>query len=186
LRLEKGEHKGRVLFAASLLRAEENVSDDYVIYSDDNGYTWQVSEMAYKGGDESKLIEREDGSVLISVRQRGPRGYNVSTDGGVTWGKQGVWTEMSTNACNGDMLRIKTGGKSVLLHSMPNSMEREDVSIYVSYDEGKTWQKPILMCPGPSVYSSMTLLPDGSIGMYVEQNPSGACELWYMNFRLKL
>ncbi len=186
LRLEKGEHKGRVLFAASLLRDEENVSDDYVIYSDDNGYTWQVSEMAYKGGDESKLIEREDGSVLISVRQRGPRGYNVSTDGGVTWGKQGFWTEMSTNACNGDMLRIKTGGKSVLLHSMPNSMEREDVSIYVSYDEGKTWQKPILMCPGPSVYSSMTLLPDGSIGMYVEQNPSGACELWYMNFRLKL
>ena len=185
LRLAKGPHAGRVLFVASLSSAT-TVSDNFVIYSDDNGYTWQVSDRAFVGGNEAKLIEREDGSVLMSVRQHGPRGYNISTDGGHSWGKQGYWPEMSVTSCNGELLRYRAGDKSVLLHSINNSMKREDVSLFVSYDEGRTWQNPILLCPGPSVYSSMTLLPDGSIGMYVELNPSGACELWYYNFRLDL
>jgi sialidase-1 len=185
LRLAKGPHAGRVLFVASLSSAT-TVADNFVIYSDDNGYTWQVSDRAFVGGNEAKLIEREDGSVLMSVRQHGPRGYNISTDGGHSWGKQGYWPEMSVTSCNGELLRYRVGDKSVLLHSINNSMKREDVSLFVSYDEGRTWQNPILLCPGPSVYSSMTLLPDGSIGMYVELNPSGACELWYYNFRIDL
>ena len=185
LRLAKGPHAGRVLFVASLSSAT-TVADNFVIYSDDNGYTWQVSDRAFVGGNEAKLIEREDGSVLMSVRQHGPRGYNISTDGGHSWGKQSFWPEMSVTSCNGELLRYRAGDKSVLLHSINNSMKREDVSLFVSYDEGRTWQNPILLCPGPSVYSSMTILPDGSIGMYVELNPSGACELWYYNFRLDL
>ena len=185
LRLQRGKHAGRILFAAALANPA-TVADNYVIYSDDNGHTWHVSDMAFKGGNEAKLIELSDGSVLMSVRQDGPRGFNISSDGGHTWGQQDFWPEMSTNSCNGEMLRYTCGGKSVLLHSITNSMQRRDVSLFVSYDEGKTWQNPILLYPGPSVYSSMTLLPDGSIGMYVERNPDGPCQLWFSRFNLDL
>ena len=63
-------------------------------------------------------------------------------------------------------------------------MERRDVSIFVSYDEGATWQDPVLLFNGPSVYSSLTLLKNGSVGVFLEENPNGACELWYQNWPL--
>lgn len=186
LRLLRGEHKGRILFVAALCRGNENVPDNYVVYSDDNGQSWQVSECAYRAGDEAKVMELGDGRVLMSIRQSGARGYNVSDDAGVHWGQQGRWNEMTTNACNGDMLRLSAvdqgGERNILLHSIPNSMEREKVSVYVSYDEGRSWQDPVLLCPGLSVYSSLTLQHDGTIGCYVEKNTAQGCELWYQNF----
>lgn len=179
LRLKQGPHAGRLLFAAALVRRNEWVSDNFVIFSDDNGHTWHRSQMAFQGGDEAKLMELSDGSVLISVRRNGARGHNLSADGGETWGQQGLWNEMTVNACNGDMLRLDD---TTILHSVPNSMQREDVSIFTSNDEGRTWKSPVLVCAGPSVYSSMSLLPDGTIGFYAEKNPAGACELWYYRF----
>lgn len=186
LRLKRGEHKGRILFVAASCRKSENVPDNFVVYSDDNGQSWHVSECAYRAGDEAKVMELTDGKVLMSIRQNGARGYNVSEDGGEHWGTQGRWPEMTTNACNGDMLRLSAvdegGEKNILLHSIPNSMEREKVSVFVSYDEGKTWQDPVLLCSGLSVYSSLTLQRDGTIGAYIEKNTSKGCELWYQNF----
>lgn len=179
LRLQKGPHAGRILFAAAVLRNSQNVSDNFVIYSDDNGLTWQRSQKAYTAGDEAKLMELADGTVLISVRRSGARGYNHSSDGGQTWGTQGTWPEMTVNACNGDMLRLD---ETTLLHSVPNSMQRERVSIFTSGDEGQSWHSPVLLCAGPSVYSSLTLLPDGTIGCYVEKGPDTGCELWFYRF----
>lgn len=186
LRLKRGDHAGRILFVAALCRKSENVPDNYVVYSDDNGYTWQVSDCAYLGGDEAKVMELVDGRVLMSIRQNGARGYNISTSAGEHWGTQGTWPEMTTNACNGDLLRLSAtdegGERDILLHSIPNSMNRENVSLFVSYDEGRTWQDPVSLCPGLSVYSSLTLQRDGTIGAYIEKNTSRGCELWYQNF----
>ena len=186
LRLTRGEHAGRIMFAAAMVRKNSNVADNFVVFSDDNGLTWRVSQRAYEGGDEAKLMELVDGRVLISVRQTGARGYNYSSNGGLAWGTQGRWECMKSNACNGDMLRLAATDHgdscNILLHSIPNSMERRDVSIYVSYDEGQTWQDPVLLFDGPSVYSSMTLLKNGSVGVLLEENPNGACELWYQNW----
>lgn len=179
LRLAQGSHAGRLLFAAAVRRKNSTVSDNFVIYSDDNGHTWHRSAMAFEGGDEAKLLQLNDGRILISVRRSGARGYNTSADDGETWGTQGTWPEMTVNACNGELLRLND---STILHSITNSMQRENVSIFFSTDEGASWHSPVSLFEGPSVYSSMTLLPDGSVGAYVELNPNGPCELWYMNF----
>lgn len=121
----------------------------------------------------------------MSVRQKGARGYTVSLDGGVTWNKQQYWSDMVTNNCNGDIIVFKYEEEphSVLLHSLPNSMNRENVSIFFSYDNGQTWKNPVCICKGPSCYSSLTLLDDGTIASFVEKwNDSGYLELWYQNF----
>lgn len=190
LRLTRGENAGRIMFAAAMCRKNANILDNFVVYSDDNGHTWHVSNKAYSGGDEAKLMELVDGRVLISVRQNGERGYNHSDDGGETWGTQGRWTSLRSNACNGDMLRVCSmdhgDSINILFHSIPNSLQREDVSIFTSRDEGETWQDPYLLFDGPSVYSSMTLLPDGCVGVLLEKNPSGQCEIWYQHIPVKL
>ena len=186
LRLTRGTYAGRIMFAAAMKLQNNNRLDNFVVYSDDNGLTWKVSKMAYQGGDEAKLMELVDGRVLISVRQSGARGYNYSTNGGLTWGTQGRWECLTANACNGDLLRIAATDRgdscNILLHSLPNSMSREKVSIFVSYDEGETWQDPLLLFDEPSVYSSLTLLKNGSVGVLLEENPNGACEIWYQNW----
>lgn len=183
LRLTRGTHAGRILFAAAMRRHNSDVLDNFVVYSDDHGHTWQVSQRAYEGGDEAKLVELTDGRVLLSVRQNGARGYNISTNGGLAWGTQGRWDCLTANACNGDLLRLAATDRgdslNILLHSLPNSMQRRNVSIFVSYDEGLTWQDPVLLFDGPSVYSSLTLLKNGGVGVLLEKNPDGACEIWF-------
>lgn len=179
LRLTRGPHSGRVLVAAAMCRTGEQKLDNYVFYSDDNGHSWHLSDLAYSMGDEAKLIELADGRVLISVRRTGARGFNLSADGGQTWGTRSSWSEMQANACNGDMLRLDD---TTILHSLPNSMERENVSIFISSDEGASWHTPVLLCKGPSVYSSLTRLPDGTVLAYVEKGPDTGCELWLYRF----
>lgn len=187
LTLRHGEHAGRILFAAAM--GAGGILNNHAVYSDDGGHTWNVSDLAFESGDEAKMVELSDGRILMSIRRSGYRGYSISDDGGVTWHGQGLWPEIDTNACNGDMIRYSMadgdGRENLLLHSVPNSHERRNVSIFCSYDEGKSWCSPKTLCPYKSVYSSMTVLDDGTIGIYLEENPEPEdCSLWYMNFSI--
>lgn len=158
---------GRIMFAMSHRFANNNVQE-YIIYSDDEGNTWKFStQSAYSGGDESKLVELADGTVMISVRQSGQRGYNTSTDGGVTWGTQAKWADIDGNACNGDILYVN---KHVMLHSYPNNGKRKNVTIKASFDSGKSWSKPYVVCAPSSCYSTMDVTKDGDIAIFYEDN----------------
>ena len=182
--LTKGEHSGRIMFVTAMVRKTGgNILDNFAVYSDDNGETWHISQRAYSGGDEAKVVQLNDGSVLMSIRQSGARGYALSRDGGETWEPQGRWNDLSTNACNGDILRYND---SILLHSLPNSMNREKVSIFISRDEGQSWQLAKQLSTYPSCYSSLSLLPDGRIVCYLEEdrNSDGNYELYYQCFTL--
>lgn len=179
LRLEHGKYAGRVMFVAAVHSNKLGRFDNYVYYSDDEGRSWKVSKSAFLGGDEAKVVELPDGRVLLSVRRHGERGFNISEDGGATWGEQGTWPEICVNACDGDILNL---GDSILLHSVPNSMQRENVSLFASRDNGRTWPYVKSICPYESVYSSMTLLQDGTIGVYFEENPYVEFDMYYVNF----
>lgn len=168
LQRQKNEQlNGRIMFAMSHRFGKNNVQE-YIIYSDDEGNTWKFStQSAYSGGDESKLVELADGTVMISVRQNGQRGYNKSTDGGVTWGTQAKWADINGNACNGDILYVN---KHVMLHSYPNDGKRKNVTIKASFDSGKSWSKPYVVCAPSSCYSTMDVTKDGDIAIFYEDN----------------
>jgi len=180
LLLTRGEHAGRILVVTGIM-TKENRIDNYAMWSDDNGNSWDISTLAFRGGDEAKVVELSDGKVLMSVRRKGERGWNISEDGGETWGEQQLWSDMVTTACDGDIIRA---ADSLLLQSLPNCLERrENVSVFISFDEGKTWPKVKTICPGPGMYSSMTILPDGTVGAYVEEmHTEEECDMWFLNF----
>lgn len=161
---------GRIMFAMShrfIVNGNRSIQE-YIIYSDDEGDTWKFStQSAYNGGDESKLVELADGTVMISVRQSGQRGYNKSTDGGVTWGTQAKWADIDGNACNGDILYVN---KHVMLHSYPNNGKRKNVTIKASFDGGKSWSNPYVVCAPSSCYSTMDVTKDGDIAIFYEDN----------------
>lgn len=172
---------GRLMFVLAI-RATSATGvplHNYAIYSDDGGDNWTLStNAATTAGDEAKVVELEDGDILMSIRNpsKGNRIFCKSTDRGQTWGKAYFETELKDPACNGDIIRYSystdegSEGKSRLLHSLPESTTtRENVTVYLSEDDGETWPIKKRLVDGYSAYSSLTVLPDGTIGALVEE-----------------
>ena len=170
---------GRIMFVAAIRETTAQVLYNHAVYSDDNGQTWHVSGRASSSGDEAKVTELVDGRILMSIRHAGNRWYNISEDGGETWQPTtSTWYDITAPACNGDMIRYTSENqgydKNRLLHSVPFGSNREKVTVYVSYDEGETWPVSKCIVPYSSAYSSLCILPDGTIGLYVEEAYAGA------------
>ena len=170
---------GRIMFVAAIREGAAQSLNNYAVYSDDNGQTWRVSGRASVGGDEAKVTELADGRILMSIRHGGNRWYNISEDGGETWQPStSTWYDITAPACNGDLIRYTSENQGYdrnrLLHSVPYGSNREKVTVYVSYDEGETWPVSKCIVPYSSAYSSLCVLPDGTIGLYVEEAYAGA------------
>lgn len=169
---------GRIMFVAAIREGSAQSLNNYAVYSDDNGITWHVSGRASVGGDEAKVTELVDGRILMSIRHGGKRWYNISENGGETWQPTtSTWNDITAPACNGDLIRYTSVSQghnaNRLLHSVPYGTQRTDVTVYISYDEGQTWPVSKCIVPYSSAYSSLCILPDGTIGLYVEEEPNG-------------
>ena len=168
---------------------------NYALYSDDFGESWKVlGELGWdncpaKYGNEPKCEELPDGSVLLSSRKGYGRYFNVFRYTDAAKG-EGAWMgEVSTdqvgdlkwgsNDTNGEPLRIG----NVLFQSAPTGNSRSDVSVFYKvlsnnpedYTPTKLsngWTEIEISHVG-SAYSSMTILPDGNIGLFYEEEPGG-------------
>lgn len=163
----------------------------YAIYSDDGGYTWKSSgNPSSTDGDESKVVELSDGRVLMSIRnrKRGPRLFSFSSDKGDTWTPTVEQPELVDPACNGDLLAIERDGRRILLQSIcADPAERRNVTIFASFDDGKTWPVSKVVCPEPSAYSALTELDDDTIGIFVEETAANGdgFRLWFTRLNLE-
>lgn len=124
-----------------------NQINNNMICSDDNGNNWQTSTAkAETDGDEAKLVELNDGTLLMSIRNLGTRRFNISTDKGLTWGTAYNQTSITDPNCDGDFIRYTSTldgyNKNRLLQTIPFASNRSNVSVLMSTDEGITWGAP--------------------------------------------
>lgn len=193
---------GVLMFVAAMRHDSGSTLYNHVVYSNDNGKTWNVSNCAMVGGDESKVVELNDGRILMSIRRqgKGARYYTISNNvpsptEEVDWTQKNTytvdsWSDMIEPACNGDIVRYtstKDGfDKDRILHTVPNhASSRENVTLFLSYDEAKTWGIKKTICKTGSAYSSIAILEDGTIGVYVEENyNTDAYSTYFLNVSL--
>lgn len=175
----------------------------FVIFSDDFGATWKLlggpMQLPSTGADESKVEELPDGSVLVSVRNRGSssRGYSLFTYTDIAKG-EGRWEfqtnaeamNNAVNAVNGEILivparRVSDGRKLfVALQSITHSTARERVGVYfkelANYESYATatalaadWHKGKQVSQIGSCYTGMELLSNDKIGYVYEEEATG-------------
>lgn len=180
IQLTRGEHPGRLIIPANHTETttkEEStntVSRSHVIYSDDHGVTWHIGGIEDKKTNESTVAELSDGSVMQNMRSyhnRNQRVVATSRDGGLSWSPIRFDETLIEPVCQGSLFRYSwpaDGEKSRLLFSNPASLQREKLTVRLSYDEGQTWAASKLLHDGPAAYSCLVRLPDKSIGCLFE------------------
>jgi hypothetical protein len=190
---------GRITGVVAVRQTSAGTLDNFTIYSDDGGTTWAAltSDPTTHGiaaagqADEAKVLELDNGNLLMSTRHAGNRRFSTSTDKGLTWSAPPVvMSQLVEPGCDGDFIRytstIDGFNKSRLLHSIPNnSGTRKNVSVFISYDEGATWNTSKAIFPQASAYSSLTILPDGTMGLYYENGEYGdVYDMYFVRFSL--
>ncbi|MCR5130964.1 MAG: exo-alpha-sialidase [Prevotella sp.] len=178
---------GTVMFTNNCLTNEDHSSPQlYIISSTDEGENWQMGPgNAYAGCDESKLEQLNDGRLMVSVRQSGSRGFNRGSADGTTWDKQYRNNQISGNACNADILyysRSTDGDQDVMLHTYVKSSARENLTLAMSINEGRTWKDVLNIQPGGAAYSTMIRLANGDLAIFYEDESYSAGNGYALNF----
>lgn len=145
--------------------------------SDDHGKTWYFIDTPISPADESKVVELVDGTWMVNARvndKKGVRYVHTSSDEGKTWTTTAE-PQLSDPGCNASIIRytsIKDGYKKnrLLFSNAKSEKGRTNMTVRVSYDEGKTWSAGKTIYSGSSAYSSLTVLKNGDIGLFFEKD----------------
>ncbi len=151
-----------------------------VLFSDDHGQSWHMSQPVSADTNESQVVELVDGRLMLNMRQgtgQSCRAVAISKDGGESWEDVSWDRTLNECPCQASFLRYSRAdvdGKSRILFANPDNagaqygVERTKMTVRISYDEGQTWPVKKLIHAGPSSYSSLVRLPDGDVGLVFE------------------
>ena len=192
IQIQHGPYKGRLVIPAnhSYDDPDGSVRDGpfeygaHVIYSDDQGQTWELGGVIRPAMNESQIFEEADGNGTLVMNMRSYFGRNqrakaVSKDGGLNWTSPEDVPDLIEPVCQASVVRYSWPGpnrKSILLFSNPASVSRVNMTVKASYDEGKSWPVDRTLYEGPSAYSSLAVLPNGQIGCLYERGEENPYE----------
>jgi len=147
-----------------------------VITSTDHGKSWSAV-VDVPHGDESKLVELADGSLMINSRiAPGRRNVHRSQDGGKTWNTEADYS-LCDPRCNASIIRYPVGlygnnSELLLFCNAASNSERKNLAVRLSKDNGDTWSDGHVIDSGPSAYSELDILSDGKVIVVYEPGHS--------------
>ncbi len=168
IQLGQTTFKNRLVVACNhtVTGAGEHIS--HVIYSDDGGHSWSCGGNApCVKTDECTVAELNDGRLMLNMRNGDRtlpnRKVTLSADGGLTWLACVFDSVLIEPVCEGSLLHYKHAGNLMLFCNPANRRGRKQLSVSISNNEGRNWQKKILLFKGPSAYSDMVEQNNGDI-----------------------
>ena len=155
------------------------------IYSDDHGRTWKAGELAVPNAgelmspNETMLTALSDGRVMLvsrSVSKANRKIVTVGPDGATGWSQPSFHDQLWEPRCMASIVAHPSQPGTVLF-SNPHTLardsagkeipgekgKRENLVIKLSRDDGVTWPVSRTLEAGPSAYSDLTVLADGTV-----------------------
>lgn len=163
--------------SGKLLHTLVNLENGLHIFgSDDHGENWYLIDTPIVPANESKIVELADGSWMINSRLNG-QGYrqvHTSVDEGKTWISKAD-TTLVDPGCNASIIRYTSvvdgdDRNRLLFANAKMKKGRKNMTVRISYDEGKSWSNGKTVYGGGSAYSSLSVLPNGEIGLFFEKD----------------
>jgi sialidase-1 len=188
LQLSGGKYKGRIYIAANHSAGNPKPkAEDYFahgFYTDDHGKTFHLSEIVnIASSNESTAAEISNNGILMNSRnQKGDiraRVVSRSSDGGQTWDNISFDKNLPDPVCEGSILNIgvKKGKYMLAFCNAADTAKRNNLMLRISFDEGKTWSKNILIDRTDDVkrndftaYSDIVMMNKNEIGVLYERD----------------
>jgi sialidase-1 len=182
IQLEGTPYRGRILVAAnhterpSLPHGGSGFSHTY--YTDDHGRTFHLgNSIGMSGSNESTAVELPGGGVLLNARSAVHyRIVAFSKDGGITWDTTYVDYQLPDPGCEGSIVSARMRrGKPVIAFCNEAAHKRDSLTLRISFDEGSTWTKRLLVDRNPasgrnySAYSDIAAIDGKRVGILYEK-----------------
>jgi sialidase-1 len=178
IQLQYGKNKGRLVMPCDFSFQYSDPNKNYgshIVYSDDHGKTWRIGGVVSGGTNECQVVECIDGSLILNMRtqrETDSRAVAYSKDGGRTLKNLSFVSNLQEPRCQASIIRYSPNkfiDKNIILFSNPNhANKRLNMTVKLSFDEGKKWPVEKCLYEGPSAYSCLTVLPDGKIACFYE------------------
>lgn len=187
LQFSRGKYKGRMYVAANHSAGEpQKKGEDYLahgFYTDDHGKTFHLSEtINMPGGNESTAAEISNNGLIFNARnQQGDVRARIvakSNNGGQTWESISFDKNLPDPVCEGSILNVGTRkGKHILAFcNAADTARRDNLTLRISFDEGNSWAKSILLDKSPdekndfTAYSDIVKMSESEIGVLYERD----------------
>lgn len=161
-------------------RNEQGVPFSCLVYSQDHGTTWHVSNPAYSTStNECAVVELSDGALLLSMRCHDNRGKKEGAGNGralaITYDLGQTWTEHPASRhaliepiCMASLLQW---GDRLLFVNPSSDSTRNQITLKMSFDNGLTWPRDhwvLLDAWNGAGYSCLCAVNDSTLGVLYE------------------
>jgi sialidase-1 len=182
IQMRSKKYKNRLVIPCDHIEAVSKKYYSHSIHSDDGGLTWKL------GGstptdmvNECTVAELPKGKLLLNMRNYNAlrvRQTSTSIDGGETWSDLQQDTALIEPVCQASMLWYDhKGRKPFLAFSNPaNQKSRTNMTVRISFNQGKSWKQKLVLHEGPSAYSNLVVLPNGNLACFYEAGIKSAYE----------
>lgn len=181
IQLAHGPHAGRLVIPCD--HRVRRISDrrkstrSHVLFSDDHGLTWEIGGVTEFLMNECAVVERTDGELLLNMRSnRGLhcRGVATSNDGGLSWSRCRDERVLVEPVCQASMIRYSWPAAQrrsrVLFLNPASASGRQELTLRISYDEGRSWPVARVLYAKSAAYSSLAVLQNREVGVLFERD----------------
>ena len=191
LQFREGKYRGRIFVAANhSAKKPKDRFEDYnahCFYTDDHGKTFHLgASVAIPGSNESTAAAISGDRLMMNSRnQQGEiraRIVSISGDGGASWDTNYFDRNLPDPVNEGSLLQIgKRKNRFILAFcNAADTAKRDNLTLRISYDDGQTWAKNILVDKNPlasasnqyayTAYSDLVVLDKRTLGVLYERS----------------
>lgn len=167
IQIENNTFANRIIIPCNHTVKDSDKHISHIIYSDDAVHWKLGGSVPASQTDECTVAELNNGNLMLNMRNNDKvlrnRKVSYSKDGGISWSDVQFDTSLIEPVCQAALLRYSMQ-PSILLFSNPKHKKlRKNLTLSISYDEGKTWSKQLSIHNKKSAYNDIVKLNDGRI-----------------------